>query len=127
MQHQGTQLRAAEAILGARRAHTRTQFVNIMARQLHEIAPGTVRVRIVPVTVDDRRRLWVELVDMTGRTVSNRAAQCREAVGLLRRAFPDANWSSQPRTYNAANGALTIDSLPVPVDLGIDTAPAVTA
>ncbi|MFF6836005.1 hypothetical protein ACFY84_29870 [Streptomyces sp. NPDC012438] len=118
--------RAVEAVLGARRAHTRQQFIAVVARQLHEIAPGTVRVRIVPVTVDDRPRLWVELVAVTGQVVSTSADQCRQARNFLRRAFPDADWT-RPRSYNAATGALTFDSLSVPAELGIETAPAVAS
>ncbi|APD18616.1 hypothetical protein SEA_PAPAYASALAD_35 [Streptomyces phage PapayaSalad] len=126
MQPQGTHPapRAAEAILGARQARTRTRFVGVVARQLHEIAAGTVRVRTVPVTVNGARRVWVELVGSVGQPVSRSAAECRAAYGLLRRAFPSADWSV-PRTYNAATGDLTHDGPGVPVDLGLDTAPAV--
>ncbi|WP_329423015.1 hypothetical protein [Streptomyces sp. NBC_01268] len=126
MQHQGTHSapRAAEAILGAHRARTRARFIDVVARQLHEIAPGTVRVRTVPVTVNDARRTWVELIGASGQPVSRTAAECRAAYGLLRRAFPAADWS-MPRTYNAATGDLTHDGPGVPLDLGIDTAPAV--
>ncbi|APD18565.1 hypothetical protein SEA_PICARD_35 [Streptomyces phage Picard] len=128
MQDQGTHPapRAAQAINGARRARTRDQFVAVVARQLHEIEPGTVRVRTVPVLVDDRRRTWVELVDSTGRPLATNAAACRAARDLLRRAFPTADWS-RPRTYIAATGELAVDSLAAPAESGIDTAPAVTA
>ncbi|MEK9521425.1 hypothetical protein MIU24_18825 [Streptomyces venezuelae] len=128
MQNQGTHPapRAAQAIDGARRARTRTLFVDVMARQLHAIEPGTVRVRTVPVLVDDRPRTWVELVDVTGRPIATTAANCRAARNLLRSAFPSADWT-RPRTYVASTGELAVDVLGAPAELGIDTAPTVTA
>ena len=128
MQDQGTHptSRAAQAIYGAHRGAARAQFIAVMARQLHTIEPGTVRVRTVRVLVDDRPRTWVELVDSTGRAIATTADACRAAYGLLRRAFPSADWS-RPRTYVAATGELAVDVLAVPAELGIDTAPAVTA
>ncbi|MFD4371531.1 hypothetical protein ACFWPY_08055 [Streptomyces sp. NPDC058527] len=128
MQHQGNHRTtpAAQAINGAHRGAARARFIGVMARQLHAIEPGTVRVRTVRVLVDDRPRTWVELVDATGRAIATTPAACRAAYGLLRRAFPSADWS-RPRTYNAATGDLAVDALGVPAELGIDTAPAVTA
>ncbi|MER8042559.1 hypothetical protein [Streptomyces sp. NPDC094032] len=127
MQNQGTPApRAAAAIPGARAARRRAEFVDVVARQLHQIAPGTVRVRTVPVLVEDRRRMWVELIDATGGVVSTSADQCRQAYGLLRRGFPAADWT-RPRLYLAPTGELVDDTPRVPAELGIDTAPEVTA
>ena len=128
MQNQGTHptTRAAQAIYGAHRGAARAQFIAVMARQLHEIEPGTARVRTVRVLVDDRPRTWVELVDATGRAIATTPAACRAAYGLLRRAFPSADWS-RPRTYVASTGDLAVDVVGAPAELGLDTAPAVTA
>ncbi|WP_406334295.1 hypothetical protein OG814_11670 [Streptomyces zaomyceticus] len=117
---------AAQAIYGAHRGAARARFIGVMARQLHEIEPGTVRVRTVPVLVDDRRRTWVELVDATGRPIATTAANCRAARNLLRRAFPAADWT-RPRTYVASTGDLAVDVVGAPAECGLDTAPAVTA
>ncbi|AFU62172.1 hypothetical protein SV1_32 [Streptomyces phage SV1] len=128
MQNQGIHptTPAAQAIHGAHRGAARARFIGVMARQLHEIQPGTVRVRTVPVLVDDRPRTWVELVDSTGRPIVTTADACRAARNLLRSAFPSADWT-RPRTYVAATGDLAVDVVGVPADLGIETAPAVTA
>ncbi|CAL9481741.1 hypothetical protein [Streptomyces sp. enrichment culture] len=112
--------RAALAILGARRARARSQFVAIVARQLDLIAPGTVRVTVAPVTVAGRRRTWVELIDAAGRAVPADRAAARDARGLLSRAFPDADWT-QPRVYDARTGALAVDLLAAPDELHLDT------
>jgi hypothetical protein len=114
--------RAALAIAGARTARRRTQFVDVIARQLDEIAPGTVRVIVVPVTVDDRPRTWVELVDAAGCTVARTADQCRAAYGLLTRAFPAADWT-RARRYDARTGVLAVDEPTAPAALGLDTVP----
>ncbi|MFF5501231.1 hypothetical protein [Streptomyces roseolus] len=128
MQDQGNHTTpAAQAIYGAHRGAVRAQFIAVMARQLHEIEPGTVRVRVIRVLVADRPRMWVELLDGTGRAIASTPAACRAAYGLLRRAFPSADWT-RPRTYVASTGDLAVDALAaVPAELGIDTAPAVTA
>lgn len=132
MQNQGIPApRTVEALLGARAGRRRAQFVDVLARQLHEIAPGTTRVHIVPLVIEDRRRMWVSLTNSVGYVVGTSAAQCRAAHGLLTRAFPAADWS-RPRTYNVATGELAVDplivdALAVPAELGLDTAPAVTA
>lgn len=112
--------RAAQAIAGARRARQRTQFVRIVARQLDEIAPGTVRVRTVPVTRDGRRRTFVVLDSATGPVEADRDAH-RAAFGLLSRAFPDADWT-RPRLYDARTGQLAVDEPTMPAELGTATA-----
>ncbi|MCZ9350756.1 hypothetical protein NGM36_13260 [Streptomyces mutabilis] len=118
--HQPTRhLRAAQAIKGARAARQRTRFVVTVARQLDEIAPGTVRVRTVPVTRDDRRRTFVVLDSATGPVGADRE-QHRAAFGLLSRAFPGADWS-RPQTYDARTGVLAVDHLATPAALGTDT------
>ncbi|MFD8611038.1 hypothetical protein [Streptomyces sp. NPDC059631] len=92
-----------------------------MAAQLDQIAPGTVRVIVAPLVVEDRPRTWVELVDATGRVTSSTAEQCRAAHGLLQRAFPAADWS-QPREYDARTGVLAVTLPTAPAALGLDTA-----
>jgi hypothetical protein len=118
--HPTRPLRAAQAVLGAHAARQRTQFVRIMASQLNQIAPGTVRVRTVPITHDGRRRTWVVL-DATTGPISAAREQHRAAFGLLSRAFPEADWT-RPRTYDARTGVLAVDQLAAPAELGLDTA-----
>ncbi|MFF7146074.1 hypothetical protein ACFZB5_33575 [Streptomyces nodosus] len=110
-------LRGGQAILGARRARQRTRFVAFIARQLDEIAPGTVRVAVAPLTINNRPRTWVELIDASDRVVSTAADQCRAAFGLLSRAFPDADWS-RPRVYDTRTGRLILDEPTTPAELG---------
>ncbi|MEV7205750.1 MULTISPECIES: hypothetical protein [unclassified Streptomyces] len=112
--------RAVLAIKGAQRARRRTRFVRAVARQLQEIAPGTVRVAVAPLVVESRPRTWVELVDADGRAVGTTREQHRAAFGLLSRAFPLADWT-QPRAYDARTGVLAVDQLAAPADLGLDT------
>ncbi|MDN5380695.1 hypothetical protein QEP66_00935 [Streptomyces sp. LB8] len=112
--------RAAQAIKGAHAARKRAQFVRIMAAQLDLIAPGTVRVHVIPVTCDDRRRTWVVLDSATGPVQADRDAH-RAAYGLLTRAFPEADWS-RARTYDARTGVLAVNEPAMPAELG--TAPA---
>ncbi|MFJ2017214.1 hypothetical protein [Streptomyces nodosus] len=107
-------LRGGEAILGARAARQRTRFVRIMAAQLDQIAPGTIRVHTAPT--------WIVLESATGPIDADRDAH-RAAYGLLQRAFPSADWT-RPRTYDARTGLLAVDSPTVPAELGIDTAEA---
>ncbi|MFD5230986.1 hypothetical protein ACFWJ5_21100 [Streptomyces qaidamensis] len=113
--------RAAHALQGAAAARRRVQFIEVIARQLDEIAPGTVRVRVVPVTRDGRRRTWVVLDSETGPVGADRERH-RAAYGLLTRAFPAADWSVA-RTYDARTGELTVDEPTTPAALGLDTAP----
>ncbi|CAL9530731.1 hypothetical protein [Streptomyces sp. enrichment culture] len=118
--------RAALAIKGARDARrriaTRAQFVRVVAAQLDTIAPGTVRVRTVPVTRDGRIRTWVVLDDADGRPIEADLAAHRAAYGLLQRAFPAADWS-RARTYDARTGALALDEPTAPAALALDTTP----
>ncbi|MEU1082345.1 hypothetical protein ABZ368_19350 [Streptomyces sp. NPDC005908] len=115
--------RAAAAIHGARDARqriaTRARFVRIMAAQLDVIAPGTIRVAVAPVTVEDRTRTWVELTDADGRALTADRAAHRAAHGLLTRAFPAADWSV-PRIYDARTGDLTVNNHAAPTALGLD-------
>ncbi|WP_405955818.1 hypothetical protein [Streptomyces phaeochromogenes] len=113
--------RAAHAIKGAAAARRREQFVEVVARQLDQIAPGTVRVRVVPVTRDGRRRTWVVLDSANGPVGADREAH-RAAYGLLTRAFPAADWNVA-RTYDARTGELTADEPTAPAALGLDTTP----
>ncbi|MFC3347738.1 hypothetical protein ACFOOM_09925 [Streptomyces echinoruber] len=111
--------RAPLAIKGAHAARKRTQFVRVIARQLDEIAPGTVRVRTVPVTRDGHRGTHVSLDSATGPVEADRDAH-RYALGLLTRAFPSADWS-RPRVYDARTGVLAVDEPTAPAALGLDT------
>ncbi|MGW3511211.1 hypothetical protein [Streptomyces sp. NPDC000994] len=117
--------RAALAVKGARaareRVRSRAEFVRIMAAQLDEIAPGTVRVRTVPVTRDGRRRTFVVLDAAAGPIEADRDAH-RAAYGLLQRAFPAADWS-RPRVYDARTGQLALDEPTAPTALADTTAP----
>ncbi|MEU0037215.1 hypothetical protein [Streptomyces sp. NPDC006333] len=116
-------LRAAQAIKGSHAARKRTQFVRIVAAQLDQIAPGTVRVAVAPLIVNDKPRTWVDLIGADGRAVATSREQCRAAHGLLSRAFPDVDWST-PRQYDARTGALVVNTLAAPAELGLDTAQA---
>ncbi|MGW0933163.1 hypothetical protein [Streptomyces sp. NPDC002644] len=95
----------------------------IIARQLDQIAPGTGRVTITPMTTEGRRRAWVTLEMADGTPVENADRDAhRAALGLLRRAFPFAD-RSLPYVYDAARGEL-LDATPAtPAGLRLDTAP----
>lgn len=110
--------RAALAIKGARRARMRTLFTQIIGRQLDIIAPGTIRVRITPVTVAGRPRTHVVLESATGTVPADLDAH-RYAYRMLGRAFPDADWT-RPRTYDARTGVLAVDEPTAPAALGLD-------
>lgn len=112
--------RAAQAILGARRARQRTPFITLMARQLDEIAPGTVRVQVTPVTHDGRPRTLVTLHGPHGAVEADRD-QHTAAHGLISRAFPVADWS-RPRVYNARTGLLSVDEPTARGALALDSA-----
>ncbi|MFE1070963.1 hypothetical protein ACFW5W_07005 [Streptomyces sp. NPDC058783] len=112
-------LRAAQAIKGAHAARRHTRFVTTVARQLDEIAPGTVRVRTIPVTREDRRRTFIVLDAATGPVGADRE-QHRAAFGLLQRAFPLADWSV-PQSYDARTSNLTVDRPTAPAALDLDT------
>ncbi|MFE9099010.1 hypothetical protein [Streptomyces sp. NPDC007264] len=111
--------RAVQALKGAAAARRRVEFVEVVARQLDQIAPGTVRVRVVPVTRDGRRRTWVVLDSANGPVGADREAH-RAAYGLLTRAFPGADWNVA-RTYDARTGELSVDEPTAPAALGLDT------
>ncbi|MFJ7337846.1 hypothetical protein ACIQUU_31935 [Streptomyces sp. NPDC101116] len=112
--------RTALAINGARAARRHTRFVRVVAAQLDEIAPGTVRVRVIPITRDGRRRTWVVLDSANGPVGADRE-QHIAAYGLLTRAFPGADWT-RARTYDARTGLLAVDEPTAPADLALDTA-----
>ncbi|MEU2120040.1 hypothetical protein ABZ567_31385 [Streptomyces sp. NPDC016459] len=131
MQTQGTRpLRAVEAFRGARAYRRQTAFRDDLAAQLHAIAPGAARVHLTPVMTDvdgtPRRQTLVHLVDAVGYTVQAPLGAHRAARRLLVEAFPSAEWD-KPLIFNAACGVLVINVPDVPAELGIDTAPAVTA
>ncbi|MFJ5999624.1 hypothetical protein [Streptomyces sp. NPDC092370] len=115
-------LRAALGIKGARAARRRTQFVAVVARQLDEITPGTVRVHTAPTTHQGRKNRLVVLFSASGSALPTTREQRSAAYGLLGRAFPGADWS-RPRTYDAATGVLAVDEPIAPAELGLDTAP----
>ncbi|APD18782.1 hypothetical protein SEA_RALEIGH_34 [Streptomyces phage Raleigh] len=112
--------RAAEVIAGARAARKRLALTGVLARQLDEIAPGTVRVRIVPVHTDrdgeQRVAMWVALDDALGLPLKADRLAHRAALGLLRRAFPAADWT-RPHAYDVATGELALDAPAMPEEL----------
>ncbi|MGC0205258.1 hypothetical protein [Streptomyces levis] len=112
--------RAVLAINGARAARRHTRFVRVVAAQLNEIAPGTVRVRVIPVTRDGRRRTWVVLDSNNGPVGADRE-QHAAAYGLLTRAFPGADWT-RARTYDARTGLLAVDEPTAPAALALNSA-----
>ncbi|MBT3157381.1 hypothetical protein KQH42_07165 [Streptomyces sp. CHA1] len=112
--------RAAAALEGARAARRRLTFIGVMARQLDQIAPGTARVRIVPVHTDRNGEqhvaLWVSLDDALGLPLRADRNAHRAALSLLRRAFPAADWT-RPRAYDTATGDLVLDAPGMPEEL----------
>ncbi|MER7692982.1 hypothetical protein [Streptomyces sp. NPDC097610] len=113
--------RAVQAVMGAAGARRHVEFVEVVARQLDQIAPGTVRVRVVPVTRDGRRLTWVVLDSSNGPVGADREAH-RAAYGLLTRAFPSADWNVA-QTYDARTGALTTGEPTAPAELGLAATP----
>ncbi|GGR80707.1 hypothetical protein GCM10010252_19020 [Streptomyces aureoverticillatus] len=113
-------LRAAEAIQGARRARKDAARRAVIARQLDQIAPGTTRVRTVPVSTehDGEQRLAtaVALDDALGLPVAADRDAHRAARDLLRRMFPAADWA-RPQVYDAITGALAVDEPTMPEEL----------
>ncbi|KUF19909.1 hypothetical protein AT728_04115 [Streptomyces silvensis] len=92
----------------------------VIARQLDQIAPGTSRVRTVPVSTerDGEQHLAtvVSLDDALGFSVAaDRDAHCA-ALGLLRRMFPAADWR-RPQLYDAITGVLALDEPSMPGEL----------
>ncbi|MFJ5143273.1 hypothetical protein [Streptomyces sp. NPDC088707] len=131
MQTQGTRpLRAVEAINGARAYRRQCAFRDSLATQLHAIHPGIARVHLTPVVTDMggevRRQTLVSLYDSTGFAVTAPLGAHRAARLLVLDAFPGADWSL-PQIYNAGYGVLSVNVPEAPAELGIDTAPAVTA
>ncbi|MFF5495732.1 hypothetical protein [Streptomyces aquilus] len=112
--------RAAEAVEGALAARKRLALTGVLARQLDQIAPGTARVRIVPVHTDrdgeQHVAMWVALDDALGLPLKADRAAHRAALGLLRRAFPAADWT-RPHAYDAATGDLALDAPTLPEEL----------
>ncbi|PVC91440.1 hypothetical protein DBP19_16620 [Streptomyces sp. CS090A] len=112
--------RAAAAVEGARAARKRLVLTGVLARQLDEIAPGTTRVRIVPVRTDrdgeQRVAMWVALDDALGLPLKADRLAHRAALGLLRRAFPAADWT-RPHAYDTATGDLALDVPTLPEEL----------
>ncbi|MFE9340834.1 hypothetical protein [Streptomyces sp. NPDC007063] len=101
-------------------AEKRRTLAGVIARQLDQIAPGTARVRTVPVTVeldgDQHRKTWVALDDALGHPIEADRAAHRAARGLLRRMLPAADWS-RPLVYDAVTGELSDDESPMPEEL----------
>ncbi|MDJ1131753.1 hypothetical protein [Streptomyces iconiensis] len=108
--------RATLAVTGARSARRHLIRRDVIARQLTQIAPGTARVRTVPVRADDRLSTWVGLDDGLGHAITADRAAHRAAHGLLRRMFPGADWS-RPHGYDATTGVLSIDEPTMPEEL----------
>ncbi|MEU7340578.1 hypothetical protein [Streptomyces sp. NPDC007074] len=116
--------RATQAISGAAAARRHVQRTGVIARQLEEIAPGTVRVRIVPVWTTregaGRTRRWVVLDGANGAAAADRA-QHRAALGLITRMHPGADWT-KPQSYDARTGELTLDTPCAPAELTAEAA-----
>lgn len=115
--------RAAQAIEGARAAERHLARTSVIARQLEQIAPGTITVRTVPMHSDrdgtPRRAMYVVLAGTDGRPVGADREAHRAARGLLARMFPGADWT-RPLIYDARSGGLAIDEPIAPIDLGLD-------
>ncbi|MFF9704123.1 hypothetical protein ACF1FE_23530 [Streptomyces griseofuscus] len=92
----------------------------VIARQLDQIAPGTARVRTVPVRTDrdgdDHLATWVALDDALGGPIKADRDAHRAARGLLRRMFPAADWT-RPHVYDAITGDLAVDEPTMPEEL----------
>ncbi|MGC5398046.1 hypothetical protein ACPXCP_20220 [Streptomyces sp. DT20] len=104
-------LRAALAIRGARAARKTLAFRDVLARQLDDIAPGTVAVRTVPIWTDaatgiPELRTWVALDDARGRAVVATREAHRDVRQLLASAFPRADWTAA-QDFDARTARLT--------------------
>ncbi|MEU9140409.1 hypothetical protein AB0D33_31395 [Streptomyces sp. NPDC048404] len=108
---------AAAPSADAEKHATRTA---VIARQLDQIAPGTVRVRTAPVRTerDGEQQLttWVVLGDALGGPVKADRDAHRAARGLLLRMFPATDWT-RPQLYDAITGALADDKPVMPEEL----------
>jgi hypothetical protein len=111
--------RVAQAIAGAAAGRRHIVRAAIIGRQLEQITPGIVRVRIVPVWTDrdgtGRVRTWVALDDALGAVAGTRE-QHRAAHGLITRMYPGADWT-RAHTYDARTGELTLDQSCAPAEL----------
>jgi hypothetical protein len=111
--------RVAQAIAGAAAGRRHIVRAAIIGRQLEQITPGIVRVRIVPVWTDrdgtGRVRTWVALDDALGAVAGTRE-QHRAAHGLITRMHPGADWT-RAHTYDARTGELTLDQSCAPAEL----------
>lgn len=115
-------LRGALAIYGARSARRDMLHTAVIGRQLDQIAPGTVEVRTVPVTIDGQPRTWAVLLNDLIQPIGGHDARAA-AARLLRHMFPRADWST-PQRYNVRTGHLTPNTPAIPAALGINTAEA---
>ncbi|RSS60286.1 hypothetical protein EF909_06625 [Streptomyces sp. WAC01280] len=117
-------------IRGARAYRRNVAFRDNLAARLHDIAPGTTRVHLTPVTTDidgaPRRQILVSLLNSVGYTVDAPIGAHRAARRLLVEAFPAADWN-RPLIYNVGTGYLTDNVPAAPAALGTDTAPEVRA
>lgn len=108
------------AVPSARDAEKHAIRTAVIARQLDQIAPGTVRVRTAPVRTDrdgeQRLTTWVALDDALGGPVKADRDAHRAARGLLLRMFPAADWT-RPQLYDAITGALAVDQPVMPEEL----------
>ncbi|MFI5993133.1 hypothetical protein ACIBAC_15025 [Streptomyces sp. NPDC051362] len=116
--------RAAQGLNGATAARRHMERTAVIARQLEQIAPGTVRVRIVPVWTNydgaGRTRTWVVLDGADGPTCADRE-QHRAAHGLITRMHPGADWT-RAQSYDARTGELTLDAPCAPAELTAEAA-----
>ncbi|MGW8762334.1 hypothetical protein ACWGN5_07525 [Streptomyces sp. NPDC055815] len=130
MNPQRTGLLAAKMLRGAQAYRRQVAFRDDLAARLHHIAPGATRVHLTPVTTDVdgtiRRQTLVSLLDAVGYTVTAPIGAHRAARRLIVDAFPGADWD-KPQVFNAAYGFLAVNVPAAPVELGVETAPAVTA
>ena len=108
---------AAKAFTSARK---RLALTAVLARQLDQIAPGTARVRTIPVQTDrdgeQRLATWVVLDDALGLPIEADRDAHTAARRLLRLAFPAADWT-RPHAYDTATGALALDEPAMPEEL----------
>jgi hypothetical protein len=110
----------AQLSTGARAARAHLTRTTVIARQLDEIAAGTVSVRTVPITLDGERRTWVVLDNALGQPIHADRAAHHAAYRLLRHLLPDAPWGTVPLDYNATTGEARDASPTAPAELGIE-------
>lgn len=118
--------RAALAFAGAAAGRRHIVRAAVIARQLEQIAPGIVRVRIVPVWTKPagaetgHTRTWVALDAADGPAAYTRE-QARAAHGLITRMHPGADWT-RPHTYDVRTGVLALDEPCAPAELTVEAA-----